>query len=302
MKQPSTKSSARTRTTIELRTCVTLCALSAAAGCLATLLMSGAPSPEVAASTSAASQYGRDTAVSSGVPAHAESVRSEARWARSSVTPVAVPSVSASSSEDVDNPAEVAPRTRVAHVTVTSHASSSSYHSDYDRTSDEFDSQGAASRVDIDLDLLLPQLAAAASRAGEAMDRADYGLSDEQRQQIFYARLRSSLSSSGVVISDDGSASFSESSDVDVSTPVEEQRELAEAVHEELNAEQQSAFEEEWVDRDLWWTELVGELESDEDAVAGSGASQNDSGAHTTESAPVPEQHLDGNLFDLLGQ
>jgi hypothetical protein len=159
-----------------------------------------------------------------------------------------------------------------------------------------------------DVEDLLPQLVAAASRAVEAMEKDHYGLSDEQRQEIFYAQLRSSLARSGVVVSDlDGiTASTSDpvvsttEDDATASTTAEQQRDLDEAVHDSLTADQQAAYEEEWVDRDLWWTEIVGQLQTDEDVdVAASSSDSASSGE--SEASVTPDAHGGGNLFDLLG-
>ena len=79
-----------------------------------------------------------------------------------------------------------------------------------------------------------------------------------------------------------------------------DQQVVDELIHDLLDEEQQEDFEEEWVDRDQWWTEIVSQLSDDLDAELVAPPEENDDPQAGQETDP--EDHLGGNLFDLLGQ
>ncbi len=126
---------------------------------------------------------------------------------------------------------------------------------------------------------------------------ARYHLTEEQQIQIFPTLAVSSPEyhpalemdgevASAAAIADDLAAS---------AAPIEKST-IDDALHDVLDGEQQDALEDDWVDRDLWWTEIVSQLTEDLDEdLAAMVDSDNAAGDGDGE-----DYDDGGNLFDLM--
>ena len=86
---------------------------------------------------------------------------------------------------------------------------------------------------------------------------------------------------------------------------------VEEQIFRTLDAEQQAAIEQRWVDRDLWWTEIVSQLAADfpspdrfvfpEARTAAPPDAVVPSPQGTEEAAVEPGEHQGGKVFELLG-
>ena len=190
-------------------------------------------------------------------------------------------------------------------------------------------SERAGDRRDAgDVDRHVPAIARAAShRTNLLTDRHE--LSNEQRTRIFNIYARGAAANLGLNASASTDAASvateaGESVDLTSLSPAEAAAEVEAEVYEELAPEQQDRYVDEALDRDLWWSEVIGELEQDVDgetvAPAAAGAAgepgegnapsagddtQEGDDAEETEpgdssGADDSGTHTGGNLFDLL--
>ena len=134
---------------------------------------------------------------------------------------------------------------------------------------------------------------------------ASYRLNASQRELIYRALVPTTpayhpdmevVSASGTA-KDDGSRAASDSRPA---TVVETARVADEQIHAVLEQGQKAAYEDDWVDRDLWWSEIIGQLSDDLDADLAAAAAADDGGTGHAESTGIPEEHVGANLFDLL--
>lgn len=143
-------------------------------------------------------------------------------------------------------------------------------------------------------DLARPPLSGAelVQRASQVQYEADrkvvrldrrVGLTDDQYPRVFmvYARASSAYDPSIPV---EGQVATASAPDTSTSQSPDAQ------IYETLNDDQQAAFGQQWLERDLWWTEIVAQLAADfpEPKVAASGE------------AAQPSVHQADNIFDIL--
>jgi hypothetical protein len=153
------------------------------------------------------------------------------------------------------------------------------------------------------------RLADAQARTRLAHLSESYRLNASQRQQVYRALVPATPAyhPDMEVVSAGGAAEEKAPNASSLSAP-DAATESANAVDDQIYAvledTQKTAYEDDWIDRDLWWSEIIGQLSDDLDqdlasaATAASAAS--DVGAGDAETTTVPEEHVEANLFDLL--
>ena len=149
----------------------------------------------------------------------------------------------------------------------------------------------------LDLEEAMPRIALAAGHRLDLLTR-NYNLSPEQRVSIFRIYATASAKAVGITVTGDDVA-------LAPMTPEEAPAAVEEAVFEELTDAQQDQYIDEAVDRDLWWTEIVGQLEQDldeglevfEDVNEAEEPTADDDAADPGDAGA----HDGGNVLDLLG-
>lgn len=143
----------------------------------------------------------------------------------------------------------------------------------------------------------------------EAQSRTDrlaarYNLSAAQQDRVFtvYARASQAYHSAMTIVTDSPveTPRSTEVSDAGSETGSAESTSTDEAIYEVLDAAQQAEYEQDVVDRDLWWSEVIGQLEGDLDTEAAAAAAEGDTADPEGDAGDV-DPHAGGSLFDLLG-